>query len=347
MSLSSHSDYSTEWLARDENNRKTPLVPIMASSSSSSATTLRESPTTLFHSGAFWRRKRRSVCCGCDAGGYCVCAAVCATHLETPAVVPAKEDNPMCKLGTLCVEPKRLSVRKRTLVGCGAHRPSDTQSELFSLKCTELQCYVKPLSSILRGLRSGRYATRLSSFQESVAMDRIQRIMGVLQNPNMGGRFLSIVMKIEEMLRSWFPRIKPNQANDSSPAKKQKRTAPWPPASLCSSDGESATSGSFIHVGRPHTSPICSRERSDSTLSPQSPSRGVTQDNFVSSSTDSAVLPPRRPRGPPRHLSQGPLPFKISSPYLERLLKAKKSTLTPRGDDREARCRGYSCGSDT
>lgn len=26
----------------------------------------------------------------------------------------------------------------------------------------------------------------LSSFQESVAMDRIQRIMGVLQNPNMG-----------------------------------------------------------------------------------------------------------------------------------------------------------------
>ncbi len=26
----------------------------------------------------------------------------------------------------------------------------------------------------------------LSSFQESVAVDRIQRIMGVLQNPNMG-----------------------------------------------------------------------------------------------------------------------------------------------------------------
>ena len=30
------------------------------------------------------------------------------------------------------------------------------------------------------------FFTGLSSFQESVAMDRIQRIMGVLQNPHMG-----------------------------------------------------------------------------------------------------------------------------------------------------------------
>lgn len=37
-------------------------------------------------------------------------------------------------------------------------------------------------------------------------------------------RFLSIILKMEEMLHSWFPHIKPNlsQTGDSAPAKKQK-----------------------------------------------------------------------------------------------------------------------------
>ncbi|KAG7242770.1 hypothetical protein INR49_020145 [Caranx melampygus] len=64
--------------------------------------------------------------------------------------------------------------------------PSRTGETRCSLLCMELQCYIHPLSSILRGLKSGRYSERLSSFQESVAMDRIQRILGVLQNPHMG-----------------------------------------------------------------------------------------------------------------------------------------------------------------
>ncbi|XP_035798613.1 uncharacterized protein LOC118469504 [Amphiprion ocellaris] len=97
---------------------------------------------------------------------------------------------------------------------------SDTDSELFFHKCLELQSYVQPLNSILQNLRSGRYSQRLSSFQESVAVDRIQRILGVLQNPNMGGRFLGIVLKIEEMLQNWFPHIKPNQTDDGFAAKK-------------------------------------------------------------------------------------------------------------------------------
>ncbi|CAF98330.1 unnamed protein product, partial [Tetraodon nigroviridis] len=78
----------------------------------------------------------------------------------------------------------------------------------FHFQCMELQCYIHPLSSILNGLRSGRYRERLSSFQESVAMDRIQRIMGVLQNPCLGEKYVSIILKMEEMLKSWFPNVK-------------------------------------------------------------------------------------------------------------------------------------------
>ncbi|XP_077375368.1 uncharacterized protein LOC144017552 [Festucalex cinctus] len=308
----SSASYSTDWFVRDENrsdclkrfsgpqHAEAPVVKMIASSSSS--TTLRESPTTPFHSGAFWTRKRRRVCCSCDDGLYG------ATPQEAPD----------CKQGTFHVVPKRLSVRKRTLDGHAAHPQPDTQSGLFSLKCMELQGYIQPLSSILRGLKSGRYSTRLSSSQESLAMDRIQRIMGVLQNANMGGHFLSIIMKIGKMLRSWFPHIKPKQANDSPPAKKQKIYA-------CN------------HISWLHTWPVCSRRRSNATLGPHSSRQGVTQDNLVSSSTD-------WPRGPPRRFARASLPFKISSPCLERLLKkskTKKSILTSRRDNREAGCHGY------
>nr|XP_033933882.1 circadian-associated transcriptional repressor-like [Pseudochaenichthys georgianus] len=109
-------------------------------------------------------------------------------------------------------------------------------NEQFSQKCTELQCYIQSLSDILQGLRSGRYSERFSSFQESVAMDRIQRIMGVLQNPNMGGRFLSIVLKIAEMLHSWFPHIRPDPTHTEpcTPAKTAKAASEQrpPPCTL-------------------------------------------------------------------------------------------------------------------
>ncbi|XP_051919948.1 uncharacterized protein LOC127599765 isoform X2 [Hippocampus zosterae] len=331
--LTPDSDNFTDWFVPDENSRaclkrftpphaEAPVVQMIASLSS--ATTLKESPTTLFPSGAFWRTKRRSVCSSWDDGDYCVSPANSAIPQETPMVFSVKGDSPGCKQGPSCVSPKCLSIRKRTLDGHGAHPQPDTRSELFSLKCTELQCYVQPLSSILRGLRSGRYSARLSSFQESVAMDRIQRIMGVLQNPNLGGHFLCIIVKIEEMLRSWFPRIRPNQTHDSPPAKKQKAhsSAAWSPASVCSSDGALVTSDSLNYIRRLHTSPVCSLEQSQSTLGPQSPSQVVTQDNFVSSTTDCLPSPPRHTRGHQRPLPRGPLLFKISSPCLERLLKS-------------------------
>ena len=47
----------------------------------------------------------------------------------------------------------------------------------------------------------------LSSFQQSVAMDRIQRIVGVLQKPQMGERYLGTLLQVEGMLKTWFPHI--------------------------------------------------------------------------------------------------------------------------------------------
>lgn len=153
-------------------------------------------------------------------------------------------------------------------------------------------------------------------------MDRIQRILGVLQNPNMGGRFLSIILKIEEMLQSWFPHIKKNQT-DEPEAKKQKQH-------------HAASLNLSTHLKWLHTSPICSLKIPEVTLGrPAASQQEVTQDDAVSSSTDwTTEPPPRRPAANPR-LRRGPPPFKISSPCLERLLQAKDSIIAPRtaGDD--------------
>ncbi|XP_026233799.1 uncharacterized protein LOC113174224 isoform X2 [Anabas testudineus] len=347
----SDSDYSIDWLASDDEDgsprRSSPQHPgelpaPPSPSLSSSTTSLRKSPTSSFGSGT--TKRRRSDCCDCTDEGVDSPVA-----LQTPAVSPLQGFTSVCTQQTLSVESKYQSTRKRArstgLDGLCEKLQPDTENELFSHKCMELQCYIQPLSSILRGLRSGRYSERLSSFQESVAMDRIQRIMGVLQNPNLGGRFFSIILKMEEMLHSWFPHIKPNppQTGESVPAKKQKHHSsasppPSPPVSLCSSDVERAASYSSTYLKWLHTSPICSLKTPESTLYqpaastsplPTRCSQEVTQDNAVSSSTDSHIGHRRRLSANAR-LSQGPLPFKISSPCLERLLQAKESIIAPR-----------------
>lgn len=338
----SDSDYSIDWLASDEDDYDSPKrlspqhveeSPVLSpsSSSSSSASSLGESPTSCFVLSQR-RRRRRSDCCDCKDGGSC--------EVDPPAAVQTSTVSPVQGFTSVCeqlsVESKHHAARKRLC----EHTQPDTEHELLSHKCAKLQCYIQPLSSILRGLRSGRYSERLSSFQESVAMDRIQRIMGVLQNPNMGGRFLSIILKIEEMLHSWFPHIRPNLTvtDDCTPAKRQKQhhssASPPPPSpvSLCSSD-------SSTHLKWLHTSPICSLKTPQSMLTqpasfasppPTRRNQEVTQDNSVSSSTDSYSVPLRRRLGAEPRLSRGPLPYKISSPCLERLLQAKESIITPR-----------------
>ncbi|XP_012622900.2 circadian-associated transcriptional repressor isoform X1 [Microcebus murinus] len=78
---------------------------------------------------------------------------------------------------------------------------------LFAQKCKELQGYIPPLTDLLNGLKMGRFERGLSSFQQSVAMDRIQRIVGVLQKPQMGERYLGTLLQVEGMLKTWFPHI--------------------------------------------------------------------------------------------------------------------------------------------
>uniref|UniRef100_UPI0037E99B17 uncharacterized protein n=1 Tax=Semicossyphus pulcher TaxID=241346 RepID=UPI0037E99B17 len=261
---------------------------------------------------------------------------------EEPPVPPSSSS--LRESPTSCFHCRATQRRRRMRRRSGC---TDGGPDSPAAACSELRCYLQPLSSILQGLRAGRYSERLSSFQESVAMDRIQRIMGVLQNPDMGGRFLSILLKIEEMLQSWFPHVKLNvtQTDDSPAAKTQKQhpsSASPPPSSprSLSSDVESplASSHSSTHLKWLHKSPICSLKTPESSLSlpawPASPpparcSQEMTQDNAVSSTSDLHSGPLLRlPTAP--HLSRGPLPFKISSPCLERLLQAKESIITPR-----------------
>lgn len=216
--------------------------------------------------------------------------------------------------------------------------------QLFSRKCTELQCYIHPLSLILNGLRSGRYRERLSSFQESVAMDRIQRIMGMLQNPCKGEKYMNIILKMEEMLKSWFPNVRlpepppASQTEEPVHSKKAKLCSSTPmgpftctepalgPKALKVTDLTPPGAYSASNMKWLHTSPICSptAEQSQGLRAPQSPKvRDLTQDSAVSSSTDCSTKTEPTPRCPP--------PGKINAPCLERLLKSTESIITRRG----------------
>ncbi|XP_012697456.2 circadian-associated transcriptional repressor [Clupea harengus] len=96
---------------------------------------------------------------------------------------------------------------------------------LFTQKCLELQCFVRPMLELLHGLKNGRFDRGLSSFQQSVAMDRIQRIVGVLQKPNSGEKYLNTLLQVEMMLKLWFPQVSP-QASSAPPASAAPQAAP-------------------------------------------------------------------------------------------------------------------------
>ncbi|XP_031709080.1 uncharacterized protein LOC116386737 [Anarrhichthys ocellatus] len=87
--------------------------------------------------------------------------------------------------------------------------PKSQGDLLFAQKCAELQGFVRPMLELLNGLKRGRFDRGLSSFQQSVAMDRIQRIVGVLQRPNSGEKYLNTLLQVEGMLKLWFPQIHP------------------------------------------------------------------------------------------------------------------------------------------
>ncbi|XP_077364105.1 circadian associated repressor of transcription a [Festucalex cinctus] len=79
----------------------------------------------------------------------------------------------------------------------------------FTQKCTDLHNFICPLMELLHGLKTGRFNKGLTSFQQSVAMDRLQRIVGILQRPEMGERYLHNLLQIEGMLKLWFPQVAP------------------------------------------------------------------------------------------------------------------------------------------
>lgn len=78
---------------------------------------------------------------------------------------------------------------------------------IFAQKCASLSRFIRPLLELLHGLKTGRFDKGLSSFQQSVAMDRLQRILGILQKPEMGEKYLRNLLQIEVMLKIWFPHV--------------------------------------------------------------------------------------------------------------------------------------------
>ncbi|KAM9488553.1 circadian associated repressor of transcription a isoform 2-T2 [Clarias gariepinus] len=87
--------------------------------------------------------------------------------------------------------------------------------QLFAQKCLELHGFIRPLLELLNGLKKGRFDKGLNSFQQSVAMDRIQRIIGVLQKPHIGEKYLPTLLQVEMMLKLWFPQVSPQATGTS------------------------------------------------------------------------------------------------------------------------------------
>ncbi|XP_010883108.2 circadian-associated transcriptional repressor isoform X2 [Esox lucius] len=88
---------------------------------------------------------------------------------------------------------------------------------LFAQKCAELQGFVRPLLELLNGLKGGRFDRGLSSFQQSVAIDRIQRIVGILRRPSIGEKYMNTLLQVEMMLKMWFPQVSPLAPQPAKP----------------------------------------------------------------------------------------------------------------------------------
>lgn len=110
--------------------------------------------------------------------------------------------------------PNPASSPPAATLGSSSATPGDLA---FAKKCADLQRYICPLLELLHGLKIGRFDKGLSSFQQSVAIDRLQRILGVLQRPDMGERYLQNLLQIEMMLKIWFPRVAKNIPSQPTP----------------------------------------------------------------------------------------------------------------------------------
>ncbi|XP_068778043.1 circadian-associated transcriptional repressor, partial [Struthio camelus] len=183
----------------------------------------------------------------------------------------------------------------------GLKSPLTDGDRLFAQKCRELQGFIRPLAELLNGLKMGRYEKGLSSFQQSVAMDRIQRIIGVLQKPEMGERYLGTLLQVEMMLKLWFPHVAPKTAcSDRNPGAAATAERRWrrgdaeevPPAVAAARPGMSVT---WVHAA-----PIC-------TLPPPgaATAAAAVPDPCAAAATV-LFLPARAASAGPRRCSPGP-----------------------------------------
>ncbi|XP_016115313.1 circadian-associated transcriptional repressor-like [Sinocyclocheilus grahami] len=366
----SDSEYSIDWLASDDEDNDSELEPDCTKVQGQ--TTLPKSPSSRVIQGAqtcqsFSKRNgdkgevmdkenmssRGSSPSSCDSTDYSEDGG--HSHLGQEA----RNNYSRCPESPVGKKRQTLKRTRSSMVPEQRERqltPEQMEKDgLFACKCLELQCYIHPLSSILNGLRSGRYRERLSTFQESVAMDRIQRIMGVLQNPCMGERYVNIILKMEEMLKNWFPHIKHQRSDQANTAALMEETTlskkpklspstsplltgianPATTSALCMGNKAMRVSDltppgpySATNLKWLHTSPICSLtgEQAQGTVRnflTAHRDRDATQDNSVSSSTDRLCKTESAP-------SQ-PRPAKINAPCLERLLKSTESIITQKG----------------
>ncbi|KAM9737820.1 circadian associated repressor of transcription a [Menidia menidia] len=106
----------------------------------------------------------------------------------------------------LCHDPAKRPDPAFAAGAAALRSSSATPGDLaFAQKCADLHRFIRPLCELLCGLKTGRFERGLSSFQQSVAIDRLQRILGVLQKPEMGEKYLQNLMQIEVLLKMWFP----------------------------------------------------------------------------------------------------------------------------------------------
>ncbi|XP_034560043.1 uncharacterized protein LOC117827561 [Notolabrus celidotus] len=131
---------------------------------------------------------------------------LCGAYLGFPAhpehLMSRSNQSELCSDKT--IHPSTVSSLGVASLGVSSATPGDLA---FAQKCADLRRFICPLLDLLHGLKAGRFDKGLSSFQQSVAMDRLQKILGILQRPEMGEKHLQNLLQIEMMLKIWFPQV--------------------------------------------------------------------------------------------------------------------------------------------
>ncbi|XP_056598082.1 circadian associated repressor of transcription a [Triplophysa dalaica] len=121
--------------------------------------------------------------------------------------------------GDVCVENGRLggsSVSPAVQSSASTTKISTEGDLRFACKCSELHGYVRPLLELLNGLKTGRFEKGLSTFQQSMAVERLRKILGVLQKPDLGDKYMGTILQLEVLLKAWFPQVIPQHHDGTS-----------------------------------------------------------------------------------------------------------------------------------